>query len=130
MKKLSTTILVLGLLLSGSAYAKTIDFAVSISEPGSISSLLGADIKIEILDSGNISSLLGDTEKWQVVGACSNTPNLTVEIIESGSISSLLGDAKKIEIVENSIFGADKKICITNANDLHNDTLRILKLID
>ena len=123
-------ILVLGLLWTGNAYAQTIDFAVLISEPGSISSLMGADLEIEILDSGSMSSLLGDTEKWQVVGACSNTPNITVEIIDPGSISSILGDAKKIEIVENSIFGADKKICITNANDLDNDTLRILKLID
>jgi hypothetical protein len=129
MKKL-LSILVLYLCFSGSASAQTIDFAIRISEPGSISSLMGAEIKIEILDTGSMSSLLGNTEKWQVVGACSNTPNLTVEILESGSISSLLGDTKKIEIVENSIFGADKKICITNANDLDNDTLRILKLID
>ena len=48
-------------------------------------------------------------------------------IVTKKLISTL---TKKIEIVENSIFGADKKICITNANDLHNDTLRILKLID
>jgi len=129
MKKL-LGILFLSLLFSGNTFAQTIDFAVRISEPGSISSLMGADLEIEILDSGSMSSLLGDTEKWQVVGACSNTPNITVEIIDTGSITSILGDAKKIEIVENSIFGADKKICITNANDLDNDTLRILKLID
>ena len=129
MKKL-LGILFLSLLLSGNAHAQTIDFAVHISEPGSISSLMGTDLEIEILDSGSMSSLLGDTEKWQVVGACSNMPNITVEIIDPGSISSILGDAKKIEIIENSIFGADKKICITNANDLDNDMLRILKLID
>ena len=70
-------ILVLGLLWTGNAYAQTIDFAVRISEPGSISSLMGADLEIEILDSGSMSSLLGDTEKWQVVGACSNTPCMT-----------------------------------------------------
>ena len=62
MKKL-LSILVFSLLLSGSAYSQTIDFAVRISEPGSISSLMGADIEIEILDAGSISSLLGDTER-------------------------------------------------------------------
>lgn len=66
MKKL-LSILVLYLCFSGSASAQTIDFAVRISEPGSISSLMGADIKIEILDTGSMSSLLGNTEKWQVV---------------------------------------------------------------
>ena len=85
MKKL-LSILVLGLLWSGNTFAQTIDFAVRISEPGSISSLMGTDLEIEILDSGSMSSLLGDTEKWQVVGACSNMPNITVEIIDPGSI--------------------------------------------
>ena len=130
MKKLFSTILVLGLLLSGNGHTESVDFAVNISKPGTISSLLGPDLTIEILDPGSISSLLGDSETWEVVGACSNTPNLTVEILDPGSISSLLGNAKKINITNSSIFSADKTICITNAKELDAETLKLLKLID
>jgi len=129
MKKL-LSIIVLGLLLSGNTYAESVDFAVNISKPGSISSILGPDLTIEILDPGSISSLLGDAETWKVVGACSNTPNLTVEILDPGSISSILENAKKINITDSPIFSADKTICITNAKDLDAETLKLLKLID
>ena len=91
-------IVVLGLLLNVNGYTESVDFVVNISEPGSISSILGFD--------------------------------LTIEILDTGSISSILGDAKQIKIVDNSIFSADKKICITNANDLDAETLKLLKLID
>ena len=129
MKKLLGTI-VLGLLLSGNGKTESVDFAINISEPGSISSILGSDLTIEIIDSGSISSILADAETWKVVGACSNAPNLTVEILDPGSISSILEDAKQIEIVDNSVFSADKKICITNAKDLDTKTLKLLKLIN
>ena len=123
-------VVVLGLLLSVNGYTESVDFAINISEPSSISSILGSHLTIEILDLGSISSILGDAETWKVVGTCSNVPNLTVEILDPGSISSILGDAKQIKIVDNSIFSADKKICITNANDLDAETLKLLKLID
>ena len=129
MKKL-ICIVVLGFLWGGNALPESVDFAVNISKPGSISSILGSDLKIEILDPGSISSILGDSETWKVVGACSNTPNLTVEILDPSSISSILGDAKKIKITDNLILGADKTICITNAKDLDAETLKLLKLID
>lgn len=44
-------------------------------------------------------------EKWEVVGACRNSPNIKIEF-------------------------ADRKICITNANELDEDLLRSLNLID
>ena len=129
MKKL-LGIVVLGLVLSGNGHTESVDFAVNISEPGSINSILGSDLTIEILDPGSISSILGDAETWKVVGACSNVPNLTVEILDPGSISSILGDAKQIKITDNSILSADKTICITNAKDLNVETLKLLRLID
>ena len=129
MKKL-LVIVVLSLLLSGNGKTESVDFAINISEPGSISSILGSDLTIEIIDPGSIGSILADAETWKVVGACSNAPNLTVEILDPGSIGSILEDAKQIEIVDNSVFSADKKICITNAKDLDTKTLKLLKLIN
>ena len=51
-------------------------------------------------------------------------------IVDPTSISSILGDAKKINIIDNPILSADKTICITNAKDLDEETLKLLKLID
>ena len=123
-------IVILSLLLSENGNTENVDFAINITEPGSISSILGSDLTIEILDPGSISYIIGEAETWKVVGACSNTPNLTVEILDPGSISSILEDAKQIKIVDNSVFSADKKICITNAKELDTETLKLLKLID
>ena len=129
MKRLFS-IIILGLLFGGNAYAESVDFAVKISKPGSISSILGSVLTIKISKPGSISSILGDTETWKVVGACSNTANLTVKILDPGSISPILGDYKTIKITDSPIFSGDKKICITNAKDLDAETLKLLKLID
>ena len=94
------------LLLSTSAYSQTIDFAVEVED-------YFADLKVKIVD------YFGD-EKWEVVGTCSNIPNLKIEIVD------YFGD-KKVEIVD--YFG-DRRICITNANSLNVETLRKLRLID
>ena len=56
-------IVVLGLLLNVNGYTESVDFVVNISEPGSISSILGFDLTIEILDTGSISSILGDAKQ-------------------------------------------------------------------
>ena len=74
------------------------------------------DFAVNISKPGSTSSILGS--------------DLTIEIVDPGSISSILGDAKQIKITDNSIFSADKTICITNAKGLDAETLKILKLID
>ena len=88
------------------ARAQAIDFAVE-----SVNFL--ADVEVEIVD------FLAD-ETREVVGACSNSPNLQVEFVD------FLADVT-VEIVD---FLADRKICITNAEDLDEDLLRELNLID
>ena len=56
--------------------------------------------------------------------------NFAINILDPRSISSILGDAKKIKIADNSIFSANKTICIKNVKDLNAETLKLLKLID
>lgn len=123
--------MVLGLLLSGNVYGERVDFAVNISKPDGLSFTLGSKLKIKILDPDSLTYILEDAETWKVVGACSNSPNLTVEILDPDSLTYILEDAKKIKIVDNSILSSsDKKICITNANDLDKKTLKLLKLMN
>ena len=55
-------------------------------------------------------------EKWEVIGGCSNFPNLKVEIVD------YFAD-KKVEIVD---YFADKKVCITNPSSLDSETRRKL----
>jgi len=71
------------------------------------------DVKVEIVD-------FFPDEKWQVVGSCSNSPNLKVEFVD-------FFPELKVEIVD---FFPDRTICITNADGLDEDLLRKLKLID
>ena len=49
-------IVVLGLLLSENGYTESVDFAVNISEPGSISSILGNAKQIKIADNSIFST--------------------------------------------------------------------------
>ena len=67
----------------------------------------------------NIVDYLGD-ESWEVLGACSNTPNLKVNFVD------YLGDIS-VNIVD---YLGDKKICITNADQLDYDLLKKLNLTD
>lgn len=69
------------------------------------------DVKVKIVD-------FFEDEKWQVVGTCSNMPNLKVKFVD-------FFEDKKVKIVD---FFADKKVCITNANELDADLLRKLNL--
>lgn len=89
-------------LFSISASTQTVDFAVRVIDLGL------ADVSIKIMEYG-----LAD-ESWKVVGGCSNRPNLTVKIMEYG-----LAD-KTIKIVEYGL--ADRTICITNADQLDEET--------
>ena len=59
-------------------------------------------------------------EKWEVVGACTNSPNLKIEFVD------YFADMK-VEIVD---YFADRKICITNAEELDRDLLERLGLIN
>ena len=44
---------------------------------------------------------------------------MKIKILDPDSLTYTLEDAKKIKIADNSIFSsADKKICVTNAEDL------------
>ena len=87
-------------LLIGNFFTKT---AVAESVHHIIKSVdIFEDIKIKIVD-------IFEDEKWKVVGACSNPPSLNVKIVE--------------------IF-EDKKVCVSGANDLDDETLKLLGLID
>ena len=87
------------------SYSQTIDYAVHVDK-------YYGDLTIVIDD------YYGD-ETWVIVGACKNKPNLTI------TIDKYYGDKT---IVIDKYFG-DKKVCITNAHLLDEDTLRQLKLI-
>ena len=99
-------VVALAFLYVPTANAQTIDFAAEVVD-------YFADVKIEIVD------YFAD-EKWEVVGACSNNPNVKIEIVD------FFGDLK-VDIVD---YFADRKICIAGAQNLDEETLRLLHLID
>ena len=117
-KLLLLTFFVLLFLIPKFSNAELIDHAVEIETGLSFYS----DVTIEICDSPCVFS----DETWEVVGACSNIPNLKIEVCDG---LCFLPD-KTIEICEGLCFNADKKICITNANQLELELLKKLKLID
>jgi alkyl hydroperoxide reductase subunit AhpC len=116
--KIIYLILILHLSLISSSKTETINFATKIAGPYDMFS----DLKIEI--SGPYDMF--EDETWKILGACSNTPNLTVEI---AGPYDMFAD-KKIKIADKYDMFVDKTTCITNADDLDQETLRLLKLID
>jgi len=97
--------LLVGNLFTWNALSQTVDFAVQVNP------IIG-DLSI------TINPIIGD-ESWVVLGGCSrNQPNLTV------TINPIIGD-KSITI--NPIVG-DKTVCITNPEDLDEETLELLGL--
>ena len=63
-------------------------------------------------------------ESWYLVGSCSGAPNLSVYI-------SLMPVATEQYIfLTDASASADKIVCITNTDQLDDNTLRALKLID
>jgi len=118
--------LVFFLSVGGDASAQTVDIAVEVKTGPAAS--LTAKYKIYIDDS--ISASITADQKWHIVGACSNQPNVSI-YIDKSIAASLTADIKVY--IDSSIAAsitADKKICITNADALDDDTLRLLKLID
>lgn len=59
-----------------------------------------------------------EDERWQVVGECSNMPDMSVQIVEHF-------EDLKVRIVEHF---PDRIVCISRADDLDNDTRRLLGL--
>ncbi len=118
MMKILLVFFVLLFLIPKFSNAELIDYAVEIKTGLSFYS----DLTIEICDSPCFIS----DETWEVVGACSNSPNLKIEVCDSLCFFS----DKRIEICEGLCLYADKKICITNANQLEVELLKKLKLID
>ena len=105
-----------------SANSQTVDFVVKVATG---ISTISADYKVEIVD--GISAISAD-QKWNGVGACSNSPSVTIEIVEG--ISAISADLK-VEIVTGiSAINADKIICISGADQLEVDLLKKLKLIE
>lgn len=76
------------------ASAQIIDFAVE-------SVQFYEEVKIRIVD-------FYEDETWEVVGACSNPPNLKARFVD-------FHEDVQVRIVQ---FYGDRKVCITNAEDL------------
>lgn len=68
------------------------------------------------------------SEKWAVVGACSNAPSLKIEIVNAGGIG--FGDLIVEFVRAPSAVLSAKRVCITNSRELSPELLRLLKLID
>ena len=92
--------------ISSNVRAQSVDFAVQVNE-------YVGDVSVVI------NEYVGD-ESWVIVGACSNSPNLTI------TINEYVGEKS---VVINEYFG-DRSVCITNADELDRETLKKLKLID
>lgn len=103
------------------AAAQTIDAAVEVATGlGAIT----ADLEVEV----STGLALGADEKWEVVGACSNQPSIKVEFVTG---LSAIGADLEVEIVDGlGAISADRKICITNAEELDAEMLKLLKLRD
>ena len=102
------------LFLSNSSSAQTVDYAIHVT------AYAGAE--------GRYIYITRDPdraqESWYVVGSCSIDPNLSVYI-------SLVPVAtEQYVFVADMPAGADKKVCITNIEQLDDNKLRVLKLID
>jgi hypothetical protein len=110
--------LIIYFFLTGLANSETINFATKIAGPYEIFK----DLKIEILGPYDMF----EDETWKIIGACSNKTTLIVEIAGPYDMDV----DKKIKIADKYDIFIDKKTCITNANDLDKDTLKLLRLID
>ena len=94
--------------------SQTIDFAMEVCSGFCIS-----DVIVEICDGFCIPD-----ETWEIVGACSNFPDLSVEICDGFCIP----DAT-IEICDGFCI-PDRQVCVSNANQLDNATLEVLRLVN
>lgn len=94
--------------------SQTIDFAMEVCSGFCIS-----DVTIDVCDGFCIPD-----ETWEVLGACSNFPDISVEICDGFCIS----DAT-IEICDGFCI-PDRQVCVSNARELDSETLKILRLID
>lgn len=82
-----------------------------------------ADLKVAVVEGG--AAIFAD-EKWEVVGACSNKPNLRVEFVTG--IAAIFVETT-VEIVTGVMsLSADQRICITNSADLTDELRLALKL--
>lgn len=114
--------LIVGNFQPRNATAQTVNLAVEVIPSTQIS--LGA-VEVEIIPPTQIA--IG-AEQWEVIGGCSNQPNLKIEIVPPTRIA--IG-ARQVEIISPSTIALNvTRVCITNPNDLDEETLRQLGLID
>lgn len=102
------------LFLSNSLNAQTVDYAIHAS------AYAGAEGRYIYIT----RNPAGAQEIWYVVGGCSSAPNL------SFYISLMPVATEQYVFLTNVPTAADKTVCITNTEELDENTLRALKLID
>ena len=102
------------LFLSNSLSARTVDYAIHVT------AYAGAEGRYIFITRNPDRA----QEFWYVAGSCSIDPNLSVYI-------SLIPVATEQYVFVTDVpADADKTVCITNTEQLDENTLRVLKLID